>query len=75
MTTHDFITHTYRDDAPAHRVAPRAIRRAVIAATLALAALAGAVVAVAGPGGYAVQFAGCLAVGLAVVALARRGRA
>lgn len=50
------------------------IRRAVILATLALAALCGAVVAVAGPGGYVVQFGACLVVGCAVVAAAKRGR-
>lgn len=47
------------------------LRRAVILATLALAALCGAVVAVAGPGGYVVQFGSCLVVGCAVVAVAR----
>lgn len=64
---------TVPDDAPRPRVTPRTIRRALILATLTLAALCGAVVAVAGPGGYA-QFAGCMAVGLAAVALWRRGR-
>lgn len=75
MIADDVTTHTYRDDSPAQRVTLATIRRAVILATLALAALCGAVVAVAGPGGYVVQFGACLVVGCAVVAAVRRGRA
>lgn len=48
-------------------------RRATVAALL-LAALCGAVLAVAGPGGYVVQFAGCWAVALAGVVLWHHGR-
>ena len=52
----------------------RTARRAVVVATLAVAALCGAVLAVAGPGGYVVQFAGCWAVALAGVVLWHHGR-
>lgn len=49
-------------------------RRAVTPAAV-VAALCGAVLAVAGPGGLVVQFAGCWAVALAGVVLWHHGRA
>lgn len=64
-------THTYRDDAAARRVTPPAVRRAIVPAALALAALCAAVLAVAGP--PLVQFGACFVVGCAVVALRGRG--